>query len=80
MNNKISIKIPFIIEAQDYHDLFFLRDSFNGIGMKIKMKELNMEDYGDYGLCKFYFGLFYQGKCPDKNEIKKLVKKTFPNI
>lgn len=68
----MSVKIPFVIKADDYHEFNYLLDIFNGIGMKLKMKELSPEDFGiDHG----YFAVYYRSKCPTQEILKDLMKK-----
>lgn len=71
MKTQISIEVPFIITASDYHEFKFLLETFNSIGMKVKMKELSPEDLGlEYG----YFAIYYRTKLPEKEEFKELVR------
>jgi len=64
---KITIRIPFIYFAHDVSYLYRIAGLLRELsGSEVKVKELDDEEYGGY------YGVFYVGKCPDKEEIDKM--------
>ena len=65
--NKIEIKIPFVKEHGDYHDIPDLRDTLRSLAENNKLKSTEI------GFNGMYVGLYYTGKKPDSKEIKALL-------
>jgi hypothetical protein len=65
--------LPRIIKVDDYHTLKYLpEDIKNYLGINIKCKELGCDiETGDY------IGIVYQGRCPNKQTIKKMLKTKY---
>lgn len=79
----MNIKLPVIAAFEDYHEITDLEVIlFQDFDLDIKVKELNLENYGftftaDCGM--LYYGLFYTGKLPSKQKIKKMLLKRALN-
>lgn len=64
---KLSVEIPFVIHANDYHEFEDLQRTLQSLaGVKLKYKELDGDDYGTY------YAVFYRGPCPDRETIDRL--------
>jgi hypothetical protein len=63
---KIKLKFPFVEGFGDYHEIKCKADDLNEIfAERIKSKEIAFD--GEY------WGVFYVGKLPHKNELKKML-------
>jgi len=72
----IIMPLPFLLGAEDYHNLSVCQDFFRHFSSGIKVHELS-EDVADEvfpeGWCG-YVGVVYKGKRPSTEKIKELVR------
>jgi hypothetical protein len=64
-------KLPTLVLANDYHEFQFIQNTFEDVGLSLKVEELGF----DYGGTFSYVGLVYAGKRPAKKRIDQLVAK-----
>ena len=63
----LKIELPTILFVNDYHDFDYVLDSFNQIGLKLKVEEAGFYD------CQ-YIGIVYQKKDADFKKLLKQIK------
>ena len=69
---KMEVNLPKVLWVSDYHEISAIREylaEFIDFPGGIKATEIELGDMSGY------YGLFYVGKRPSKEEIDKLVKK-----
>ena len=72
----VNINIPIIISFDDYHEISYIENILKNIIPNIKSYEINVEDDLDEEIDGNYYGLYYIGNKPNKNEIKKLFEEN----
>ena len=63
----LKIELPTIISVHDYHDFDYIEDTFEQIGLKLKVEEAGFYD------CQ-YIGIVYQKKDADFKKLLKQIK------
>lgn len=66
MSKNLSLKVPFHMEARDYHHFHFIQDVFEEAGVK-----LNYEEVGCDGN---YHAVFYAKGTKTSRPVKKMIK------
>jgi hypothetical protein len=65
----MKMKLPFVRGFGDYHDAWAFQDNLNDVSIgKVKYKEIAFD-----GL---YWGVFFEGKLPPKDKLKKILLKA----
>lgn len=64
------LNLPKLVRASDYHDFWFMQDTLNQIGLKLKVWILGLEEGTGQ-----YVGVVYSGRRPAKMKIEALLSK-----
>lgn len=62
-----TLKLPVIVEADDYHDFDYVVRLLKQFGVKLKFHEI--------GCAGLYYAVFYEGKKPSNATLEKLLVK-----
>jgi hypothetical protein len=74
----VTLKLPQVVTVCDYHDIEMLENLLLGLGLEIKVKEIETAHYSkDW---EYYAALVYKDTLPSKEEIKKLIAKACANL
>jgi len=73
----LEVNVPSLVECPDYHDFDSMQSNFSKFNKKLKVVELDLDDYG-HEFTGIYVGLVYlAGKKPNKSQIKRMLEEKY---